>query len=129
MDKSMFKDISGINKFFLYFPNVQWHYFREIIEFKYYRVYDYENWCDKIYIDLRIGDSSKKDMIQLKLKEVSEDGQFNLCRWISGLEIVNLKDTGMELGYEILDFEDSHLHFYCSDIEIEVISVDGLIID
>lgn len=45
---------------------------------------------------------------------------------MAGFDIVNLKyiDVNHETRYEIMDFEDSDLRFFCSDIEIKVLSVN-----
>ncbi|MDE7424839.1 MAG: hypothetical protein K2N51_14315 [Lachnospiraceae bacterium] len=127
MNKEMYKDIIGITDFFHYFPNVYWCYFHEILEFRWYREFDYEEWCDQFCVDLKMSDIEKKDIILLTLKGVSCDGSCEFLGWISGLDIINLKytGTGYELQYEVLDFEDSHIHFYCDEIVIKVISVNG----
>lgn len=126
MNKEMYKDIVGITEFFHYFPNAHWCYFHEVLEFRWYREYDYEEWCDRFCVDLIISDMEKKDTILLTLKNVS-GGNCEFLGWISGLDIINLKytDTGYEIRYEVLDFEDSQIHFYCDEIIIKVIMVNG----
>lgn len=127
MNREMYKDIIGITDFFRYFPKVHWCYFHEVLEFRWYREFDYEEWCDRFCVDLKMSDMEKKDAILLKLKDVSCNGSCELLGWISGLNVINLKyiGTGYELQYEVLDFENSHIHFYCNEIEIQVISVNG----
>lgn len=123
----MYKNIKGIDEFFKYFPEAHWCYFHEVIEFKWHREFDYEEWYDRFYINLVVSDKDRKDTILLKFKNISGECNCNFCGWISGLEIVNLKytDKNHEIQYEILDFEDSQIHFYCTDIEIKVLSVNG----
>lgn len=127
MDKAMYENIEGIGEFLRYFPKVHWCYFHEMVEFRWYREFDYEEWCDKFCVDLTMSDMDGKDTILLKLKNVSGNWNCEFSGWISGLEIVNLKyiDINHEVQYEILDFEDSQIHFYCTNIEIKVLSVNG----
>lgn len=127
MNKETYKNIKGIDEFFKYFPEVHWCHFHEVIEFKWYREFDCEEWSDSFSINLIMSDMSGKDTILLKFKNVSGECNCNFCGWISGLEIVNLKymDRNREIRYEILDFEDSQIHFYCADIEVKVLCVNG----
>ena len=62
MDKEMYKDIRGIEKFFEHFPDKPWHYFHEIIEFRWYREFDYEEWYNRFYINLVMSDREGKDI-------------------------------------------------------------------
>lgn len=127
MDKTIYKDVKGIEEFFRFFPEVHWCYFHEMIEFRWYREVDYEEWTDRFCVDLTMSDIDGKDTILLKLKNVSGNCNCDFSGWISGLDIVNLKhiDKNHEIQYEILDFEDSQIHLYCKDIEIQVLRVNG----
>ncbi len=73
-----------------------------------------------------MSDMESKDSILLRFKDVCTTGNCNFSGWISGLDIVNLKhnDISHETHYEVLDFEDSQIHFYCNEIEIEILKVD-----
>mgnify|MGYP003289791830 FL=1 len=126
MDKEMYKDIRGIEKFFEHFPDKPWHYFHEIIEFRWYREFDYEEWYNRFYINLVMSDREGKDIVSFLFKDVSGSCHMDFCGWMAGFDIVNLKyiDVNHETRYEIMDFEDSDLHFFCSDIEIKVLSVN-----
>ena len=59
--------------------------------------------------------------------DASGEGIYKLNGWISGLDILNLRygATWIEEQYELIDFEENNLHFYCNEIEIKVIAVNG----
>lgn len=96
-----------------------------MLEFRWYRDFDCEEWCDKLCVEPTVSDLEDKDIILLKLKNAH--GNCDFSGQISGLEIVNLKYGGSyyETHYEVSDYEESQIHFYCDDIEIEVLSVNG----
>lgn len=127
MNREMYKHILGIDDFFKYFPDVHWCHFHEIIEFRWYRQFDYEEWYDKFCIDLTMSDQNGNDSILLTFKNVGGETKDFLSGWISGLDIINLKynNPSYENQYEIIDFEDSKIHFYCNDIEIKVLRANG----
>lgn len=129
MNKEMYKYISGIEDFFHYFPNTHWCHFHEVLEFRWYRKLDYEEWHDIFYIDLTMSDLNENDTILLKFKNVSgiTSERCDFSGWISGLDIINLKynNPSYENQYEVLDFEDYKIHFYCEDIEVKVLRADG----
>lgn len=127
MDREIYKDIVGIDKFFECFPNQHWYYFHEVLEFRWYREFDNEEWCDRFCVELTMSDINGKDVILFRFKDVCTKGSCDFSGWISGLEIVNLKhnDISHETHYEVLDFEDSKIHFYCNEIEVNVLIVNG----
>lgn len=127
MEKEQYKNIIGIDNFWKYFPDKPWFYFHDILEFKYYKEFDYEEWRDRWYLDLKMTDLDGKDIVVFKLVDVYGEGTFQFQGYISGLNIVNLRHTAtwLEPQYELLDFEDSSIHFYCSDIEVSVLMVNG----
>ena len=127
MDKEKYRHIDGINEFLQYFPNKPWHCFSEILEFKWYKEYDFEEWQNKICIDMKMTDTQNQNTILFKFVDVSIEEYCTLDGYISGLDIINLQygGTGYESTYEVVDSEDSHIHFYCKDVKLKVIAVDG----
>lgn len=113
--------------FMKYFHDKSWCYFHDILEFKWYRKFDFEEWCDRTYLDLKMTDITNKDTVLFRLIDASSSGPCMLNGWISGLDIINLRQNGtwLEHQYELIDYEDSGIHFYCKEIEIKVITVDG----
>lgn len=124
MNNEMYKHIQGIDEFLKYFPDEPWCHFHDVVEFRWYRQFDYEEWYDKFCIDLTLRDQNESDAILLKFKDVTgaETDDF-LCGWISGLDIINLKynNPSFENQYEVIDFEESSIHFYCQEIEVKVL--------
>lgn len=127
MDKSQYKNIIGIDTYYEYFPDKPWHYFHEILEFRWYREFDYEEWREKFCIDLKMASLDRRNTVVFKLTDVYAEANLELCGWISGLDIINLRcmSAWTEVQYELVDFEDSHIHIYCNEIEIKVITVYG----
>ncbi len=123
----MYKNISGIDIFWKYFPDKPWHYFHDILEFRWYKEFDYTEWCDRTYVELKMSDLNGLDIVLFKLIDASGEGIYKLNGWISGLDILNLRygATWIEEQYELIDFEENNLHFYCNEIEIKVIAVNG----
>lgn len=76
-----------------------------------------------------MSDLNENDTILLKFKNVSgiTSERCDFSGWISGLDIINLKynNPSYENQYEVLDFEDYKIHFYCEDIEVKVLRADG----
>ena len=72
-------------------------------------------------------DIHKQDTVIFQFIDVSGEGTCQFNGWISGFDIVNLRhgETWLEQQYELLDFEDSSIHFYCKDIKIKVVCVNG----
>lgn len=68
-----------------------------------------------------------QDIVVLKLMDVSGEGICRLNGYISGLDIINLRyeSAWVETQYELIDFEESNIHFYCNEIEIKVIAAGG----
>jgi hypothetical protein len=127
MKTDMYKDIIGIEEFYKSFPNKVWHYFGNILEFRYYKNHENYEWYDKLCVDLKLSDLNEENVILLMFRGVTGGEHFELYNWISGLDIIDLhyKNTGWESHFEIIDFEDSHIHFYCDEVEVKVISVNG----
>lgn len=127
MDKSQYKNIIGIDTYYEYFPDKPWYYFHEILEFRWYREFDYEEWREKFCVDLKMASLDRRNTVVFKLMDVYAEANLELCGWISGLDIINLRcmSAWTEVQYELVDFEDSHIHIYCNEIEIKVITVDG----
>ena len=120
-------DIKGIEEFHNSFPDKGWFYFSDILEFRYYRNHENYEWYDELCIDLKLSDHNGENIILLMFRGVTGGDNFQLCTSISGLDIIDLhsQNTGWEAHYEIIDFEDSHIHFYCDEVEVKVISVNG----
>lgn len=70
MNKEMYKHITGITEFYKYFSEKNWFYFQKMLEFRWYKYYDYEEWSDKYCIDITLSDSDEKDCILLRLINV-----------------------------------------------------------
>ena len=117
----------GIDLFWKYFPEKPWHYFHDVLEFKWYKEFDYEEWRDRIYLELKMASLDGQDIVVLKLMDASGEGICRLNGYISGLDIINLRyeSAWVETQYELIDFEESNIHFYCNEIEIKVIAVGG----
>lgn len=128
MEKTAYKDIVGIDVFWKYFPDKPWHYFQDILEFRWYKEFDYEEWQNRFYLELKMADFNNQDVVLLKLIDVSGEGTCRFSGCISGLDIVNLRQgaSWLEQHYELVDFEDSAIRFYCNEIEIKVIAVNGI---
>lgn len=124
MYNERYKHIQGIDEFLKHFPDKPWWHFHDIVEFRWYRQFDYEEWYDKFYIDLTLRDQNESDEILLRFKDVTgaETDDF-LSGWISGLDIIDLKikNPSFENQYEVLDFEDAKIHFYCQEVEVKVL--------
>lgn len=127
MKTDIYKDIIGIDEFYKCFPNKCWYNFGNILEFRYYKNQENYEWYDKLCVDLKLSDLNEENVILLMFRGVTGGEHFELHNWISGLDIIDLryKNTGWESHFEIIDFEDSHIHFYCDEVEVKVISVNG----
>lgn len=127
MEKEMYKNIMGFDIFFKYFHDKPWHFFHDVLEFRWYREFDYEEWHDKTYLDLKMASQDNQNVVIFKLTDVSVEGPCYFNGWISGLDIINMhkKGTWLEHQYELIDFEDSSIHLYCNEVEIQVITVNG----
>ncbi|MEE0061420.1 MAG: hypothetical protein UE295_11390 [Acutalibacteraceae bacterium] len=127
MKTKLYKDIIGIENFYKSFPDKNWFYFCDILEFRYYRNHENYKWYDELCIDLKLSDSTGANVILLMFRGVTGNDNFRLYDRISGFDIINLQqqNIGWEAHYEITDFEDSNIHFYCDEIEVRVISVNG----
>ncbi len=123
----MYKDIIGIEEFYKSFTDKAWHCFGNILEFRYYKNHENYEWYDKMCVDLKLSDLNEENVILLMFRGLTGGEHFELYNWISGLDIIDLryKNVGWESRYEIIDFEDSHIHFYCDEVEVKVISVNG----
>lgn len=43
MDREKYKNIDGIETFWKFFPDKPWHYFHDILEFRWYQEFDCAN--------------------------------------------------------------------------------------
>ncbi|MBQ4282306.1 MAG: hypothetical protein IJB96_00065 [Lachnospira sp.] len=125
MDREAYKGIIGIDEFLIHFPDKAWCHFHDVLEFRWYREYDYKEWRDKVCIELTMSDAERKDIICFRFNNVS-GAKCDFSGWISGLEIVDLlqRDVCSEVHYEVLDYEDGQVHFYCDEIEVRVVRGD-----
>lgn len=122
----MYTGIIGIEEFYKCFPNKCWYNFGNILEFRYYKNQENYEWYDELCIDLRLSDTNEENIILLMFRGVTGGKHFELHNWISGLDIIDLryKNVGWKSRYEVIDFEESHIHFYCDEVEVKVISVN-----
>lgn len=121
MNFEKYKNIKGIDEFIKRFPDKPWHYFHDVLEFRRYIRFDYEEWIDRTYIELMMADNERKDGIILRCIDAYIDGKCEIQTCIEGLNILCLKDLGYEAKYKIEDFEENSISIYCSDLEISVI--------
>lgn len=63
MEKEMYKNIIGFDIFYKYFDDKPWHYFHDILEFRWYIEFDYEEWHDRTYIDLKMASQDKQNIV------------------------------------------------------------------
>lgn len=102
----------------------QWYRFGNILDFRYYKVFDYENWSDRYDAELVLTDDSEAYHIRMHLKNIVGSVTLYPGRKISGLEITNMRQNcGYESGsrYLINDFESNEISIYCEDIEVSMI--------
>lgn len=80
------------------------------------------------YFIIKYINTNNQDVVLLKLIDVSGEGTCRFSGCISGLDIINLRQgaSWLEQHYELVDFEDSAIRFYCNEIEIKVIAVNGI---
>lgn len=121
MDLDQYKSIKGIEEFLKCFPDKPWHYFHDVLEFRRYIRFDYEEWVDRTYVELMLADIERKDGIVLRCIDAYIEGKCAIQTYIGGLNIVCLNDLGYEAKYKIEDFEESSICIYCSDLEISII--------
>ena len=121
MDLEKCKYITGIKEFLLAFPDKPLYYFQDMLEFRRYIRFDYEEWGETTYIDLVMADETRRDGIVLHCVDAWMDGRCEIQTYIGGLDIIYLKDSGYEGKYRITDFEENNMNIYCNDLEIRVI--------
>lgn len=124
----MFERVEGIREFNKYFPNKPWCYFHDVIEFRWYREFDYEEWYDRTYLKLTMSSEDKNDIISFVFADCEMLGSVCFNGWISGLDIIDITQDFQRQAYEIVDFEDNCLHMMCTDFSIQIIQVAGKII-
>lgn len=101
-----------------------WHHFGNIVEFKFYKIYDYEKWYERYDAEIILSDQDEKFKIQLKLKNVTGDIKLHISQSIAGLNIRNLrKECGFEqgAGFHLGDFENEDISVYCEEIEAKLL--------
>lgn len=101
-----------------------WHCFGQVHEFKYYKIYDYEEWHERYDAEIVLSDRDEKVKIWLKLKNVIGDIKLHMTQSISGLNIRNLrKECGFEsgVGFHLYDFENEDISVYCEEIEAKML--------
>lgn len=126
MDKNMFKSIEGIELFWSAFPDISWCYFHEILEFRWYRKFDNEDWIDRSYFELKMSGIDGKDIILFLFKDAVFMSPLSINGYISGLDIINKSRDYQNTTYEIIDFEDQSIHMVCSDFSIKVLQINGI---
>ena len=121
----MFERVEGIKCFKRYFPNKPWCYFHDVLEFRWYREFDHEEWDDRIYLKLTMSSEDRKDVISFIFSDCNILGGVCFNGWISGLDIINRTQDFQKQLYEVVDFEDDSLHIMCTDFSIKILQVDG----
>lgn len=99
----------------------QWYHFGNILDFRYYRVFDDKNWQDRYDAELVLTDDSEAYHIRMHLKNIAGSVTLYPGRKISGLEITNMcQSCGFESSsrYQISDFESNEISIYCEEIEV-----------
>lgn len=102
----------------------QWYRFGNILDFRYYRAFDDENWLYRYDAELVLTDDSEACRIRMHLKNITGNVTLYPGRKISGLEITNMRQKcGYErsCGYLINDFECGEFSIYCEDIEVSMV--------
>lgn len=121
----MFESVKGIKSFKRYFPNKPWFYFHDVLEFRWYREFDYEEWYDRIYLNLTMSSEDGKDIVSFVFYDCEILGSICFNGWISGLDIINRTQDLQRCSYEVIDFEDGSIHIMCMDFSIKILQVDG----
>lgn len=121
----MFERVTGIKEFNKYFPSKPWFYFHDILEFRWYREFDYEEWYDRTYLKLTLSSEDKNNIVSFTFSDCEILSSVCFNGWISGLDIIDRTQDLQRQSYEIVDFEDGCLHMMCTDFSIQIIQVDG----
>lgn len=121
----MFERVEGIQDFNKYFPNKPWFHIHDVIEFRWYREFDYEEWCDRTYLKLMMSSEDKNDIVSFVFSDCEILGSVCFNGWISGLDIIDRTRDLQRQVYEIVDFEGHCLHMICMDFSIQIIQAAG----
>lgn len=121
----MFENIEGMQCFKRYFPNKPWFYFHDVLEFRWYQEFDYEEWHDRRYVNLTMASEDRQDIVSFTFSDCEMLGSVCIDGWISGLDIINRTQDLQRRAYEIIDFEEGSIHMMCTDFSIKVLQVDG----
>lgn len=69
-DKALFHSVEGIDLLLEKIPNFEWNIFHDILEFRWYRQYDYEEWIFRRNFEMKMASIDGLDIALLKFLDV-----------------------------------------------------------
>ena len=124
-DINMFRGIEGIDLLLDKIPNFAWNVFHDILEFKWYVQYDYEDWCYRRNFEMKMASEDGFNIVLFKFVDVEFIGGFTISGYISGFDIINKTTDYQRAAYEIIDYEDNAIDMLCADFSVKLLQVDG----